>query len=556
LSSQERWDVVLAALGGPVAMLGEQVLRGPVVRIGANPGPGGMNLQGYRGLDARQCVITAYDGASVSVAPVGTNQVRMAPHANVNWKDIDPLVGPTYLSKGCAMHLGPVGRGCTIEFVECRRLGVWQDSALATEVGSAEQEVGRLPPGASTGAPPAAFDARRVGQVQASRVPWWFLGLTFLMTGGTTMLLVSMGVFLWLNRTIEELGPVEQGYPFYKSVDIASVDIDADALEGLHRPFYDFVMKPNTAAAGAGRSGLDKPENWDPVFLRYVTASTEQHVRAWQFFSRVEAIKREYSQVVTQLRREKLPEVMAAIPYQESRYNATAQSIVCAKGFWQFMPEMALRVERKGGLDFKVRDCRLKGSPVKWNPVALTPPLGVMKNGEYMDQGECQITGCDVDDRTDLTKSTAAAIYALDEAYADETLRRSGAIVQLTIASHNTGYHDARFGTSKSTNILPAYKTFVKTAGEARGPHFYGDNLLCQHHEDPGRCGGRLMAQTQHYVYPIIAQHLLAVCYYAQNYGEERAFEPWVGYTRSDGYCRNYRIPSKEEVMRNRSGKK
>ena len=79
--SKERWDIAIKVLNGPLASLGEQVFRGPVVRIGADPGPGGVKLNGYRGLDARQCVITAYDGGSASVAPVGSNQLRLAPHA-------------------------------------------------------------------------------------------------------------------------------------------------------------------------------------------------------------------------------------------------------------------------------------------------------------------------------------------------------------------------------------------------------------------------------------------------------------------------------------------
>ena len=77
--SQERWDVIIRVLDGPLAGLGEQTLQGPVVRIGVNPGPGGLALAGYRGLDQRQAVITAYEGGKVSIAAVGANQVRTAP---------------------------------------------------------------------------------------------------------------------------------------------------------------------------------------------------------------------------------------------------------------------------------------------------------------------------------------------------------------------------------------------------------------------------------------------------------------------------------------------
>ncbi|MBT3219543.1 MAG: hypothetical protein HN348_10670, partial [Proteobacteria bacterium] len=224
--SQERWDVVLKVLNGPLAAMGEQVFRGPVVRIGANPGPGGLKLTGYRGLDGRQCVVTAYDGGSVSVAPVGTNQARMAPHPNVKWKEIDPLRGPEYLSDGCALHLGPVGRGCTIEFVESRRLGVWETGRLASEAAGQGQvaQMGRMgQPG--QGPVPVAIDARSVGQVRASNVPIWFLGILFLMALGTATIILIIGVWVFLQREVVSLGPVEEGYEFYGSIDLDSTEV-------------------------------------------------------------------------------------------------------------------------------------------------------------------------------------------------------------------------------------------------------------------------------------------------------------------------------------------
>lgn len=553
MTTQERWDVVLRVLNGPQASLGDQTFRGPVVRVGGNPGPGGMRLTGYRGLDQRQCVVTAYDGGTVSVAPVGANQVRLAPHPNVQWKDINPIRGPEYLSKGSAMHIGPVGRGATIEFVEARRLGVWNKGELRSAVSGHAEGAGAAG-GLSAGAPPAAFDAHQVRNIEASNAPFWFLGCMVFMSGSVAISITLMGVMLYLNRTVVEIGPVEQGLETYKSVALDVETLDADLLEGLHRPFYDFVMAPNIQASGGTYPELDQTEKWDQNFLNYTTASVSQHARAWQFFARINSVRREYAQVVTQLRQAGLPEVFAAIPYQESRYRPGEVSVVCAKGYWQFMPEVALRVERKGGLNFKVRDCRFKGSGTKWNPVALTPPPNAMKNAEYMDEGVCQIDTCDVDDRTDLRKSTAAAIYTLKEAYDDPVLRNSGAVVQLAIASHNTGYDDSRFGRNKSTNVLPALKAYKRRNGDGMAPNFYGDSIRCRSHDDPGRCGSELMAQTQHYVYPIVAQHLLAVCYYAMNYGEDRAFSPWIHYTASDGYCRSFRIPTKDEVLRNKGG--
>lgn len=552
MSTQERWDIALKVLGGPLAGMGEQVFRGPVVRLGANPGPGGFKLGGYRGLDARQCVITAYTGGQVSVAPVGSNQIRLAPHSNVKWKEIDPITGPEYLSDGCAVHLGPVGRGATIEFVEARRLGVWEKGRLASDVadvaiadgGSAniDQAITRKGP------VPASY---KVGNVQTSTAPFWFLGCMFLMSSATAVSLLAIGGFVYFQRNVVELGPDEPGYEFYESIDLETAAVDTDLFEGLQKPFYDFVMAPNAEAAGGAQKDLDAPENWDQIFLQYTTASVDRHVRAWKVFRRLEAIKSDYAKVVSQLRASELPEVMAAIPYQESRYRPELQSVVCAKGYWQFMPEVALRVERKAGLPFKVRDCKLRGTNVKWTPKELAPPNMVAKNGEYMDEGQCMIDGCAVDDRLDLKKSTDASMYTLGEAFRDPTLRRSGSVVQMTIASHNAGYDDGRFtGRKKSSNILISYNKWIKKNGKARGPYYYGDNILCRTHEEKSWCGGAMPAETQHYVYSIVAQHLLAVCYYAQNYGEDRAFNPWVQYTTGDGYCKRFKIPSRAEVLR------
>ena len=141
MSSQERWDVVLRVLSGPLELEGDIVCRGPVVRMGARPGPGGLNLKDYRGLDDRQAVISAYDGATVSLAPVGTNQVRMAPHPNVDWNELQPLRNPAYLTDGCAFHLGPPGRGVTIQFIEARRLGVWEQNRILSDAAAGSPEV-------------------------------------------------------------------------------------------------------------------------------------------------------------------------------------------------------------------------------------------------------------------------------------------------------------------------------------------------------------------------------------------------------------------------------
>jgi len=560
VTQQERWDVVLKVLNGPLAASGEQVVRGPVVRLGANPGPGGLKLGGYRGLDARQATITAYTGGTASVAPVGTNQVRLAPHPNVSWSDIDPISGPEYLSPGAAVHLGPVGRGATVEFVECRRLGQWQEGRLASDVSDVAAGAGVRASafeGAMQGTRnlPAAYDARRVGRIQTSYAPFWFMGCSLLASTGAATVIGVLGLALFINRDVKQLGPVEEGVEFYDYIDLAHEEVDPLLYEGLHQAFYKFVMEPNITAAGAEGKELQKPEAWDTRFFEFTTASVNKHVQSWAFFTRLESVHVEYAKVTLATRKAGMPEVFAAIPYQESRYQPSITSEVCAEGYWQFMPEVAYRLGTLNGLDFRVANCSFRGAPsVSWSPTELAPPRGVRDNGPYMDAGQCMIERCAIDDRKDLEKSTAAAMFTLEEAWKDPLLANSLSAVQLVISSHNAGYDDGRFGDryKKRINIKPAYATWIASHGESAGIQFLGQQIRCPDTAvERGTCDSALVAETQHYAYTIVAQHLLAVCYYAKNYGEEPAFQPWRVYVGDEGYCKAFNVPSKDEV-RNR----
>lgn len=536
--AQDRWDVVIKLLDGPLASVGEHVLRGPVVRIGAQPGPGGFELRGYRGLDKRQCVITVYEQGVSRIAPVGRNQVRIAPHPNVKWSDIDPLHEPALLSPGCAVHLGPVGRGATFEFVRSRRLGEWEGGGIVSDVeGPAEApDAGPIPP------------AQRVRTLRASRAPAWFFGCAFLIAVGLSVTVLGTGGAVLFSTIYRPgLGEKFEGEARFDSVSLA--DNDALELEGFQGPFLDFVMRHNLAAVDERRRvALAEPQVWDERLLRYVTASVERHARSWRFFERLEAVRAEYGEVILAMRRSNLPEVFAAIPYQESQYDGEAQSHVCARGYWQFMPEVAHRLSEQG-LDFTVADCRLDGSNALWSPMSLAPPPNAAVNAVYVRDRKCRIQHCRVDDRSDLAKSTTAAATSLREAYDDPSLRQSGALVQLVIASHNGGYDDGRFGKryAKPSNVLPAYRTWA-SAHPGHEHRFVGQNITCASHTTPGRCGAELYAQTQHYTYTIIAQHLVAACYFAKNYGTEPAFAPYREYLSSDGYCSALAVPTASEV--------
>ncbi len=538
--SQERWDVVLRFTSGPLSYQGDLVVRGPVVRMGASPGPGGLSLDGYRGVDDRQAVISAYDGGTVAIAPVGTNQVRVASHEHVDWRELQVLRGPVYLSPGDAFHLGPPGRGVTAIFVEARRLGVWEQNRILSEAADARPD--------QQGSQVEALDT-------AKGRPAWFIP-SVVVTGLFFAGAILLSVLPSIRKPVPKLGPQDQGEIYYQRADVAAVaELPPEFREGLNEAFRDFIMAPNAEAARWERLA-GEPDSWDPKFFAYVTRSVTLHANAWNFWNRLELIKDDYAFVVEKLRAARLPEVFAAIPYQESQYNGDRQSYACAMGWWQFMPETANRV------GIEVRDCKLANSEYKWTPTRMITPKGVIKNAEYIDRRadggfRCRIQGCEVDERKQLAASTDGAVTLLRETWDDPELAESGALVQITILAHNAGYDDGRYEEreEKATNLLPAYRRHIKKAAVDRDANFYGSNITCEGSEwaDPNLtnklCGGVLPNQTQHYAYSIVAQHILAVCYYAQNYGTTPPFDKWRQYVRSGGYCTRINVPSREKAI-------
>ena len=124
--------------------------------------------------------------------------------------------------------------------------------------------------------------------------------------------------------------------------------------------------------------------------------------------------------------------------------------------------------------------------------------------------------------------------------------------------AHNAGYDDAKFGrVNRPTCMLPAYKRYMKqkkkSGNRFSGVNFYGDNIKCLD-KDPhviynDRCGGHIANQTQHYGYGVVAKHLLAVCYYAKNFGNEPLFEEWrKKYIDSGGYCNLLPVPDVDDL--------
>mgnify|MGYP001164089466 CR=1 FL=1 len=533
--SQERWDVVLRFVDGPLSFQGSVTCRGPVIRLGANPGPGGLGLDGYRGLDERHAVITCYDGGSVSIAPVGGNPVRVGPHEFQDWAELQPIRKPVYLSDGNAVHLGPIERGSTFVFQEAQRLGVWKEGQIISEAAQVNPDV--LPSSVET------LDTHK-------GVPRWFIPAVVVLF---TITLSGVGLAAWLGWTFEPppdpLGTTMEGKEYVTELDV-SKPVQTYLLDGLNQPFHDFVMGPNAEVSGMPE--LREPENWDKKFFEYTIRSLKVHSSMRAVWKRMDAIHRDYSYVVRELRDAKLPEVFAGIPYQESRYRSDVTSFACAEGWWQFLPEPAIRS------NIRVRDCSFKGTRTLWSPTKMVPPPNVMTNAEYIFNKSCKITSCAVDERQDLQVSTAGAIYLLNDAYRDQRLRESGAVVQATILSHNAGYYDEKIdGKRRPVNIGPSYERYTRKVNRHPAPNFYGDNILCDssgaNRKDTmgNGCGGVLVSHTQHYGYNIVAQHMLAVCYYGKNYSNDAAFAPYRKYLKKDGYCAKLiKVPTREEVAR------
>ena len=538
--SQERWDVVVRFLNGPLQFEGDIIMRGPVVRLGANPGPGGLKLEGYRGLDDRQAVITAYDGGSASIAPVGPNQVRMAPHEHVDWEEVHPLRTPTHLSSGCALHFGPPGRGATCVFVECRRLGVWEQRELLSDASQVDPQSENN-------------DVKRIDS--GGRFPWWLipavLAIFFAFTSALGLIL-----FVFLQRDVDRLGPVDEGLEKYGLDAAMSEKVNTTLLVGVEDGFKAFVMKPNIDAAGWKE--LETPEKWDTNLIKWITRSETLFGKSWAVWALFDRSTNEYAQALAEMRKAGLPDVLAAIPFQESGYRAAPQSPVCAKGWWQFMPETA----KRAGIE--VSNCHFRGSGTPWSPTLLAPPRNAYKNADYVENNACKITTCDQDGRTDIRGSTMGAVKLLKEVYEDEELRYSGSLVQAVIASHNAGFDDSpyRNGVTSNTNVLIAYRRYRQAANVDRAPDFLGRNITCDTPEKMqggpnDTCGGYLAKETQHYVHYIIAYQLLAACYYGKNYADDYpVFSEYREYSRANGYCKDINVPTKEEVQKRMKGGK
>jgi len=103
--------------------------------------------------------------------------------------------------------------------------------------------------------------------------------------------------------------------------------------------------------------------------------------------------------------------------------------------------------------------------------------------------------------------------------------------------------------------VRHAYAAFRAEQKVDRAPDFIGRNITCvakgQAQNFNDRCGGYLANVTQMYVPYVLAQHMLAVCYYGTNYSDEfKVFGDYRTYVRGNGYCTDIKVPTREEIAK------
>ena len=530
---KERWDIEVRFLNGPLANRQVYTYRGPQVSIGSDPGVGGMQIR--RPMISRIHARIDCSKGQVNIHPIEYAEVRVATHMHEDWGKIDPIYKPVPLMDGNVVYIGPLGHGIVFVFERTKTFD-WQAEQLSSVVDQKNQVAISL------------AQNTKAKTIQVNKYPMWFFPTLIGMVSITVIFLFIqiLGVF---SPELPPIGPRYKGYKKNVAIDI-SAEVESSILQGFQAPFEDFVMADNQKESGM--SGISNDfDRWDQTFYKAVLQSVKHHSQYFGFWRLLDAAKDDYAFVVDSLRDGKIPEVFAGIPFQETRYKKNLISPVCAAGIWQFMPETGKRM----GLD--VRDCKLDLTGKLWSPIEKSPPYSVSRDAIYVRKVDgvvsCRIgnnsrgTSCATDERVPIRGSTKSAVKLLAETYKDADLSESGSLIQATIMAHNAGYDDSLYlGRVKRTNVLPAYLRYRKKSKRKDGISFYGDNLCPKKiagAEEGPKCSSFLHEETQHYAYNAIAFHILAVCYYAKNYGGEPAFKDWERYL--DGYCKDVHAPDR-----------
>ena len=110
----------------------------------------------------------------------------------------------------------------------------------------------------------------------------------------------------------------------------------------------------------------------------------------------------------------------------------------------------------------------------------MAPPSPFLQ-AEYIEKNPMEVTHASTRVKLmneSVTKSTKAAISYLNEIWADEELKKSGALVQLAILSYNAGYNDEPYVKEEDEQYSAGIqKTFKKD--EYRWGLLFMETTLC-----------------------------------------------------------------------------
>ena len=87
---EERWDIELLFLDGPLADNRPRWFKGPTIQIGTDPEIGGVKLPN-RNLDKIHAVIDCYDGRRVMLNPTENTRFGLR-HIEMKWSELIPSI--------------------------------------------------------------------------------------------------------------------------------------------------------------------------------------------------------------------------------------------------------------------------------------------------------------------------------------------------------------------------------------------------------------------------------------------------------------------------------
>ncbi len=319
--------------------------------------------------------------------------------------------------------------------------------------------------------------------------------------------------------------------------------------EAIEPAFAHFVVAPGAEAAGVA---VPDRQDWDTNFINWLVHSVSWHHRSQLFWIRLEAVTQRYATVAGALEREDLPVVLAALPFMLTGYRDDATGPNCTASAW------LLPLERANRAGLVIRACRIEGRDALWSVTRKSPPHRFSVPPPYRDPigDRCKIMGCGIDQRKDASQADMAALTVLQESWNHPLISASGAAVELTALAAQMGLDDDGIDGEglRESNATVLLRRWNRTTSHEIAIGLYGAQISCRKKEVvetndvEHHCGRVLEPQTQHGIYSMVAQHILANCYYAKNHADIAPFGEWATHLDEGGYCRAFEIPTTADV--------